>query len=67
MYNTYDVHFYSGVSPCTVEDRELKPIVIDRQTVREIDRQAERQIDICQSVSQSVSQSIERPDKQFER
>ena len=46
MYNTYDVHFYSGVSPCTVEDRELKPIVIDRQTVREIDRQAERQIDI---------------------
>jgi hypothetical protein len=56
MYNTYDVHFYSGVSPCTVEDRELKPIVIDRQTDRQLerqtDRQAERQIDICQSVSQ---------------
>ena len=63
MYNTYDVHFYSGVCSCIVEDKELEPMIIDRQTVREIDRQAERQIDICQS----VSQSIKRPDKQFER
>ena len=45
MYNTYDVHFYSGVSPCTVEDRELEPMIIDRQTGSQRDRQTDRQRD----------------------